>query len=138
MTSAVVAPQTINEKRIVVLLIEDDKAISSMYQRRFDFEGGFKIVIANNGQEGLDALKTLNPDVILLDMMMPVMSGLETLKLIRQLPNGKSFKIVALTNMNDSDTSQTIIDLGVTDHIVKANTTPGVIVEMVRKLITAR
>lgn len=134
MSDTEVTKQATTAKVISVLLIEDDKAISSMYQRRFDFEGGFNITIANNGQEGLNDLKTLNPDVILLDMMMPVMSGLETLKLIRQLPNGKSLKIIALTNMNDSDTSQTIVDLGVTDHIIKANTTPGVIVEKVREL----
>lgn len=120
---------------INILLIEDDKDISDMYVRRFDFEGGFTVAVANNGLEGLKALEHSKPDIVLLDMMMPTMSGLETLQKIRQLPNGANIKVIALTNMNDPATVSEIEKLGVVKHIVKANTTPGVIVDTIRQVV---
>ena len=121
-------------KSISVLLIEDDADISSMYSQRFALESGFTVRIANNGQEGLNLLKTFHPDIVLLDMMMPKMSGLETLQLIRKLPNGEKIKVIALTNMNDPDTVKAVEDLGVIQHIVKADSNPGKIVEIVRSI----
>jgi CheY-like chemotaxis protein len=117
-----------------VLLIEDDDDISSMYVQRFEVEGGFDIRVARNGLEGLAMFQSFKPDVTLLDMMMPIMSGLETLQKLRALPNGGSIKIIALTNMNDPDMVSSIEKLGVAQHIVKANSTPGAIVDAVRQL----
>lgn len=122
---------------INVLLIEDDIAISSMYVQRFDVEGGFKVVVAHNGLEGLEALKTYNPDIILLDMMMPKMSGLETLQHIRANPVSKTTKVIALTNMDDPDIVDKIEKLGVSKHIVKANTSPGAILSFVREIVAS-
>ncbi len=120
---------------INILLIEDDKAISSMYVQRFDIVGGFSVKVAYNGLEGLEALKNYTPDIILLDMMMPKMSGLETLEHIRSLPDKKDIKVIALTNMNDPDIVTSIQALGVSKHIVKANATPGLIVDTVNELV---
>lgn len=103
-----------------------------MYVQRFEMEGGFSVKVAANGLEGLELLKVFRPDVILLDMMMPKMSGLETLQKIRQLPGGNNLKVIALTNMNDPDTVKAVEELGVVQHIVKANSSPGIIVETVR------
>lgn len=118
-----------------VLIIEDDKAIASMYVQRFELEGGFDVSVASNGQAGLESIAANRPDVVLLDMMMPTMSGLEALQKIRALPKGKSLQVIALTNMNDPDTSDAIKKLGVTKHIVKANTTPGEVVDVLRNLL---
>lgn len=118
-----------------VLIIEDDHAISDMYVQRFDLEGGFEVEVAANGQAGLDSLQHSTPDIVLLDMMMPTMSGLEALEKIRKMPHGKSIKVIALTNMNDPDTVQKIKKLGVTQHIVKANSTPGTVIDTVRQII---
>ena len=120
---------------INVLLIEDDIAISDMYVQRFEVEGGFKVVVAHNGLEGLEALKTYKPDIILLDMMMPKMSGLETLQRIRVLPTNKTTKVIALTNMDDPDTVKAIEKLGVSKHIVKANCSPGILLEHIRQIV---
>jgi len=122
---------------INVLLIEDDIAISNMYVQRFDVEGGFKVVVAHNGLEGLEALKTYKPDIILLDMMMPKMSGLETLQHIRTNSGSKSTKVIALTNMDDPDIVDKIEKLGVSKHIVKANTSPGAILSYVREIVAS-
>lgn len=119
-----------------ILLIEDDKDISDMYVRYFELVGSYDILVANNGLEGLKQFENFKPDLILLDMMMPTMSGLETLQKLRAKPAGANIKIIALTNMNDPNTVKTIEKLGVTKHIVKANTTPGLIVEAVNQMLT--
>ncbi len=133
-----IAKRAGSQQTIDVALIEDDIAISTMYKQRFDMEGGFTVKIANNGQEGLELLKTYQPDVILLDMMMPKMSGLETLQHIRKLPVGDKLKVIALTNMNDPDTVKAMENLGVIQHIVKANSSPGIIVETVRAVVSVK
>lgn len=122
-------------KVIKVALIEDDPGIQSMYARYFDLVGGLEVKLANNGAEGLELLKIYTPDIILLDMMMPTMSGIETLEKIRDLPNAASYKIIALTNMNDINTNEAIIKLGVSEHIVKANSSPGKIVDRIKAIV---
>lgn len=121
---------------IKVALIEDDKDIAAMYAQRFDMVGGFEVRIADNGESGLALLKTFTPDIILLDMMMPVMSGLETLTRLRKMPQGGSYKVIALTNMDDPDTTKAINKLGVVGHIVKANSSPGQVVERIKEAVT--
>lgn len=123
------------KKRISVALIEDDRGISSMYSLCFERDGGFIVHAAYDGIEGLELLKTFHPDVILLDMMMPRMSGMETLQRIRALPGGADIKVITLTNMNDPETVEKIKKLGAVDHIVKANVTPSEVVATVRKVI---
>ncbi len=118
-----------------VLIIEDDHAISDMYVMRFTVEKGYIVEAAYNGQDGLAALGKTQPDVVLLDMMMPVMSGLEVLKKLRSEPGGKAIKVIALTNMNDPQTVAAIQKLGVSEHIVKAETTPGEVVNIVKKVL---
>jgi CheY-like chemotaxis protein len=109
-----------------------------MYVQRFEIEGGFDIQVARNGLEGLALFQSFRPDVTLLDMMMPIMSGLETLQKLRALPDGGNIKIIALTNMNDPEMINAIEKLGVAQHIVKANSTPGAIVDAVRRLTSPK
>ena len=123
---------------ISIALIEDDPDISSLYRQRFEMEGGFEIQVAHDGAEGLALLKKFHPDIILLDMMMPKMSGLETLKHIRALPEGDKLQVIALTNMNDPDTVAAVKELGVVHHIVKATTPISEIVAAVRKAIPSK
>lgn len=107
---------------IKVALIEDDKDIVSMYTQYFALTGGFDVSAANDGATGLALVAKIKPDVVLLDMMMPTMSGIEALTKLRALPNRNSFKVIALTNMNDPDTTAKLHQLGADDFLVKANT----------------
>jgi DNA-binding response OmpR family regulator len=119
---------------IKVALIEDDINISDMYVARFNITGGFEMKVAHDGASGLELIKAFQPDVILLDMMMPLMSGIETLTRLRNLPNGGTYRVMALTNMKDDDTIAKLKLLNVNDYIVKAEMSPGIIVERTRKL----
>lgn len=122
-------------KNIKVALIEDDTAIVNMYVTRFNLTGGFEVRVANDGLHGLELIADFKPDIILLDMMMPRMSGVETLTRLRKLPNGETYKVIALTNMKDTDTVNKIKLLHVSDYLVKAENSPGVIIERVRSIV---
>lgn len=126
------APKT--SAKIKIALIEDDHAIVQMYTMRFGFSEDLEVRVANDGASGLELIKTYHPDVILLDMMMPTMSGAEMLSHLRSLPNGADYQVIALTNMNDDNTTTHIRELGVQDYMVKANVPPDQIEARVRQL----
>ncbi len=106
-----------------------------MYVTRFRITGGFEVKVANDGARGLELIHTFQPDIILLDMMMPRMSGIETLTRLRKLPHGEDYKVIALTNMKDNDTVNKIKLLHVSDYLVKAEHSPGAIVERIYSIV---
>jgi two-component system phosphate regulon response regulator PhoB len=104
-----------------VLLVEDDPMVVRMYERKFKLEG-FNLTMAFNGFEGMEALKKERPDIILLDIMMPKMSGLEMLKLVKDDPQYKDLPVVMLTNLGDrAEDVEKCKELGAEDYWVKAN-----------------
>lgn len=120
---------------IKVALIEDDTDIVNMYVTRFNLTGGFEVQVANDGTHGLELIRTFQPDIILLDMMMPRMSGIETLTRLRSSAHGEDYKVIALTNMKDSDTTKQIKLLHVSDYLVKAEHSPGAIIERIHSIL---
>ncbi len=81
-----------------IAIIEDDQAISQMYRFKFEAEG-YSVETAENGKLGLELTKTFKPDVILLDLMMPEMSGDDMLELLRKEPWGKDITVIVLTKI---------------------------------------
>ena len=106
-----------------ILLAEDDIQLVEMYKRKFQLEG-FEVQIAEDGQQALDLLETFTPDIAILDIMMPKVTGLEVLKEIRNNPNTKDMLVVMLTNLGSETTAEEIYKLGATEYIVKADMTP--------------
>lgn len=125
-------PSTSGQK---ILLIEDDPLLVKMYHAKFVNEG-YTVFTADNGVSGLDlALKEV-PDFIILDIMMPQMSGIDLLTNLRKDPKGKNVPVIVLTNLSESEEEQKAKDLGVKEYLLKANLTPGEIVEKVKKYLT--
>jgi len=117
-----------------VLIVEDEKSLFEILKDKFEMEG-FGVLIAENGAIGLEvALKEL-PDIILLDIAMPVMDGLEMLRLLRDDEKGKNLKVIILTNYGDMEKFVQAKELGVVDYLVKADWSMKDIVEKVRKQI---
>lgn len=115
-----------------IAIIEDDQAISQMY--RFKFEGeGFSVQTAENGKLGLELVESMKPDIILLDLMMPEMTGDEMLKRLRETPWGKKVKVIILTNMGEQEIPADVKDLGVSGVILKADMTPRQVADVVKK-----
>jgi DNA-binding response OmpR family regulator len=115
----------------VVLVVEDDEFLSSVHKNKLTKEG-FEVVMAGNGQEALDIVGKVKPGIILLDLIMPVMDGFETLKKLKEDPDLKDTKVIILTNLSQDEDKQRVMDLGAIDYIVKANVSFREIVNVVK------
>jgi len=128
--------QAINQtpKKPLILLIEDDSLLIKMYQAKFIAEG-FEVIIASEGESGLKMALENPVSFIILDVMMPKLSGLEVLEKLRQDPKGKIIPVVVLSNLDQEEKSKKAVQLGAKEFLVKANFTPAQIVEKVRKYL---
>lgn len=121
---------------VKVAIIEDDIAISQMYRLKFETEG-YEVQTAENGKLGLELVEQFKPDIILLDLMMPEMTGDQMLAELRKKPWGKEVKVIVLTNMGEEEAPKEIHGLGVESFIVKAEMTPKQVAEKVKTALAA-
>lgn len=117
-----------------IAIVEDDQTISQMYRMKFELEG-HTVEIAENGKLGLELIKNMNPDIVLLDLMMPEMNGDEMLAKLRQEPWGKTVKVIILTNMGEQEVPDKVRELGVSSVILKADMTPREVAQLVNKTL---
>lgn len=118
-----------------VAIIEDDMAIVQMYRTKFENEG-YDVETAGDGESGLELIESYEPDIILLDLMMPNMNGLDMLSKLRGQAGGRERKVVVLTNMGDTETATRVYKMAADDYIVKAEMTPKEVAERVKALLT--
>jgi DNA-binding response OmpR family regulator len=107
-----------------ILLVEDDISLMEMYSLKFN-EQGYQILQAHDGVEALEVAIKQQPDIILLDIMMPKMDGFATLTEIRKTEKIKHTPVVLLSNLGQKDDIEKGKKLGATDYIVKASLTPA-------------
>jgi DNA-binding response OmpR family regulator len=119
-----------------IAIVEDDQAISQMYRFKFETEG-FIVETAENGKLGLELVKDMKPDIILLDLMMPEMNGDEMLAKMRATPWGKHIKVVILTNKGEQEIPEAVRELNVSAVILKADMTPRQVAELVQSKLKA-
>lgn len=118
-----------------IAIIEDDPVINQMYRMKFEATG-FDVQVADNGIKGVELIKEFSPDIVLLDLLMPEMSGAEALEKIRSQDWGKNIPVIILTNLGEEEAPSNIRDLGVSSYIVKANLTPRQVVERVKETLS--
>src|SRR5437870_12623979 len=106
-----------------IAIIEDDQAISQMYRIKFEAEQ-YEVETAENGKLGLELSEKMKPDIILLDLMMPEMTGDQMLAALRKTDWGKNIKVIILTNMGEQEAPASLKEQGVKRFIVKAEMTP--------------
>lgn len=114
-----------------IAIIEDDSVISQMYRMKFEADG-FEVQVANNGKDGIVLVQEFVPDMVLLDMQMPVMNGDEALLQIRKKEWGKTVPVMILTNLGEEEAPKDIRSLGIVSYIVKADLTPRQVVDRVK------
>ena len=119
-----------------IAIIEDDAVISQMYRIKFEADG-YEVETAENGKLGLELAEKLKPDIILLDLMMPEMSGDEMLEKLRATDWGGKVKVIILTNVGEQEIPEKVKQLGVSGVILKANMTPRQVAEIVKKQLAA-
>ena len=116
---------------VKIAIVEDDQAISQMYRFKFEAEG-YEVETAENGRLGLELAEQFRPDIILLDLMMPEMSGDQMLAEMRKTAWGKDIKVVILTNRGEQEIPPEVKTLGVSAVILKADMTPRQVAELVK------
>lgn len=131
-TSPITNQQASNLPRI--LIVEDDPILGRMYSEKFKSEG-YEVITAQDGESGLEKAKEGNFDVMLLDVMLPRMSGIDLLEELRKDSQVKDVNVVALTNLADQAEKDRAIALGVKDYLVKAMQTPEQVVTKVNSLL---
>jgi CheY-like chemotaxis protein len=117
-----------------VLIVEDDPLISRMYQKIFTFEK-FEVDVAANGEEALSKVSSFAPGLILLDVMMPKMNGLQVLEKLKEDSQTKNIPVVMLTNLAGQQDAETAIAKGAVKYIIKSEYEPKQVVEMVKEVL---
>lgn len=103
-----------------ILIVEDETALRTALSDKFGRENFF-VLEARNGKEGLEVALKDHPDLILLDIMMPVMNGMEMFKELHEDAWGKNAKVIMLTNLNDAENIAAAMDLGSYDYFIKSD-----------------
>lgn len=119
-----------------VAIIEDDPAIVEMYKVKMVKEG-YDVRTAADGNEGIALINEFNPDVVMLDLMMPNKTGIEMLEELRAKPGGNLVKVMILTNVGDDATTSQVYRLAPMDYIVKSEMTPQQVFERVQQVLEA-
>ena len=114
-----------------ILLVEDDAALASVYRSRLELEG-FDVCEANNGEDALSLAVSEHPDLILLDVMMPKISGFDVLDILRNTPETTNIRVIMLTALSQPKDKERAEQLGVDDYLVKSQVVIGDVVERVR------
>lgn len=114
-----------------ILLVEDDTALAAVYRSRLELEG-FDIREVNNGEDALTAAIEFKPDLILLDAMMPKISGFDVLDILRNTPDTSNIRVIMLTALSQPKDKERAQSLGADDYLVKSQVVIGDVVERVK------
>ncbi|MEP7104601.1 MAG: response regulator [Chloroflexota bacterium] len=129
------APQLNGRKTPLILLVEDDRLIADMYRYQLAREG-YDIEIAADGKLGLEAIRARKPDLVLLDLRLPVMEGFEVLEQLRTAPAEiRRIPILILSNYGEPRMIREGMELGARDYLIKSATTPIILAAKIKSFL---
>ncbi|MEO8691206.1 MAG: response regulator [Candidatus Saccharimonas sp.] len=114
-----------------ILLVEDDTALASVYRSRLELEG-FEVKEVNNGEDALSTTLSFKPNLILLDAMMPKISGFDVLDILRNTPETTNVRVIMLTALSQPKDKERAEQLGVDDYLVKSQVVIGDVIDRVK------
>lgn len=117
-----------------ILLVDDDALVLELYRKKLA-AGGFEVRTANDGLDAIKLLGSYTPDFVVLDLMMPKLSGVDVIKYMRGKPTLANVPVVVLTNSFMSDQARSVNSLGVTHAIVKGDCTPTKMLEIANQVL---
>lgn len=119
------------QKAKKILLVEDDDTLASVYKTRLHAEG-FDLKRVPNGEDALAAALEYKPDLILLDIMMPKVSGFDVLDILRNTPDTTNIKVIMLTALNQESDRERALKMGVDDYLVKSQVVIADVIERIK------
>jgi len=123
-----------NNKTYKVVIVEDDLMLAEIYQTLLN-SNGYNALVANDGQTGSDLIMKELPDLVLLDLMLPQLSGDQVLYNIRTNADTKDTKVIMLTNISETEAPENLDTLNFSRYIVKANLVSSQLPEICREVI---
>jgi two-component system alkaline phosphatase synthesis response regulator PhoP len=117
-----------------VLIVEDEEIIQKALKMQLDSDG-YETLTAPNGEVCLEVLKRFAPDIVLMDLVMPVMDGFEAIRQIREMENFKNLPIIVLSNLSQEEEIQEAKELGIKDFFIKADNDLSDISKRIKELI---
>lgn len=117
-----------------ILVVEDDKFLRELITQKLSREG-YNVKEAVDGEDGVVKVKKENPDIILLDLILPGIDGFEVLAKIKEDSETKNIPVVILSNLGQREDVERGIKLGAVDFLIKAHFTPGEIIEKIEKIM---
>ncbi|MFH1583388.1 MAG: response regulator [Candidatus Falkowbacteria bacterium] len=118
-----------------ILIIEDEDALASVLSSKFELEG-FEVLVGVNGEDGLNKIEIWQPNLILLDIVMPKMNGYEVLEKLQK--NDNKIPIIVISNSGQDVELEKIKKLGALDYIIKTQLNPGEVVEKIKNVLTSQ
>lgn len=118
-----------------VLLVEDSKVVQQMYRNKLVLEQ-FIVVTADNGMEAIKRIAEDKPDIILLDLMMPIMDGYKVLQVIKSDPKLSNIPVLVFSAKGQPEEVEKAINLGASGYVVKATTKPNEVIEQIKKILS--
>ena len=119
-----------------ILIIEDDQIVANVYRNKLAVEG-YNVDIAHDGEEGFDKIHTFRPDLVILDLIIPKLPGVDLMRKLRMEPAFENLPIVVFSNTYLSNIVKEAWKAGATKCLSKANCTPKQVIEVVRSALAA-
>lgn len=117
-----------------ILLVEDDAFLISMYVTKFELEG-FVVLTADDGEKGLAMAAAQQPDIILLDIMLPKMNGFDVLKGLKKNKETEKIPVILLTNLSQQSEVERGLSMGAQDYLIKAHFMPSEVLDKIKKIL---
>lgn len=118
----------------IIMWVEDDKFISNIIRRKLEKEGA-TLVTASHGEEAVEIIKKTAVDLIILDIILPGMNGIQILQFIRRNPATSKTPVIMLTNLNQKDDRDMCAVLGVSDFFLKASISLDEVVKRIKEIL---
>lgn len=122
-----------SQPKLRILIIDDEEALLDMYKEKLVYDG-YEVITATNGEKGLKKAIETNPDVILLDLIMPVLNGFDTLQSLKAEPKTQHIPVYLLTNIPPGKSSDKGKELGADGYLFKAGLEPRQLSAMMKKV----
>lgn len=121
-------------KKIKIVLVEDDEFLANMYETKLTLEG-FEVAHAGDGEKGLELAKSEQPEIILLDILLPKKDGWEVLKILKDQEETKDIPVLMLTNLGQEDDVDKGLKMGAVDYLIKAHFVPQEVIDKIHKIL---
>lgn len=118
-----------------IVIVEDDTFLSKMYYDKLSREETFEVYAVESGGRALEVIRNQKPDMVLLDVMLPDMNGVQILKEIRKDPLFSSLHVLMLSNLNEKEYITEAVALGIDGYLIKAHFTPNEVVDKIKQVL---